>query len=115
MQGPYVLLLVSLGGGSKSNTVQTGLLVSAYRGLSRPFRKNVKYIILVRPSKPLKALLSFLRPFVSRKAHRKVLKVRCISPGSQPLSGALRMCCTLPADPLPLEMPQHTRSRTVTH
>ena len=86
MQGPYVLLLVSLGGGSKSNTVQTGLLVSAYRGLSRPFRKNVKYIILVRPSKPLKALLSFLRPFVSRKAHRKVLKVRRMCHGSQTLS-----------------------------
>ena len=75
MQGPYVLLLVSLGGGSKSNTIQSGLLVSAYRGLSRPFRKNVKFIILVRPSKPLKTLLSFLRPFVSRKAHRKILKV----------------------------------------
>ena len=75
VQGPYVLLLVSLAGGTRSNKIQTGLLVSAYRGLSRPFRKNVKYIILVRPSKPLKALLSFLKPFVSRKAHRKVLKV----------------------------------------
>ena len=74
-QGPYVLLLVSLAGGSKSSKVQTGLLISAYRGLSRPFRKNVKYIILVRPSKPVKGLLSFLRPFVSRKAHRKILKV----------------------------------------
>ena len=75
VQGPYVLLLVSLAGGTRSNKIQTGLLVSAYRGLSRPFRKNVKYIILVRASKPLKALLSFLKPFVSRKAHRKVLKV----------------------------------------
>ncbi len=76
VQGPYVLFLVSLAGGTRNNKIQTGLLVSAYRSLSRPFRKNVKYIILVRPSKPLKALLSFLKPFVSRKAHRKVLKVR---------------------------------------
>ncbi|CAL5219363.1 g1182 [Coccomyxa viridis] len=79
VQGPYVLLLVSLGGGTKSNTIQTGLLVSAYRGLSRPFRKNVKFIILVRPSKPLKALLAFLKPFVSRKAHRKVLKIESLA------------------------------------
>ena len=70
-----MLLLVSLGGGSKSSKVQTGLLISAYRGLYRPFRKNVKYVILVRPSKPVKGLLSFLRPFLSRKAHRKILKV----------------------------------------
>ena len=81
-----MLLLVSLAGGSKSSKVQTGLLISAYRGLSRPFRKNVKYIILVRPSKPVKGLLSFLRPFVSRKAHRKILKVsRSTGPGALPL------------------------------
>ena len=92
MQGPYVLLLVSLGGGTKSNTIQTGLLVSAYRGLSRPFRKNVKFIILVRPSKPLKALLAFLKPFVSRKAHRKVLKVRHTCAMSHFLC-SLRLAC----------------------
>ena len=87
-----MLLLVSLAGGSKSSKVQTGLLISAYRGLSRPFRKNVKYIILVRPSKPVKGLLSFLRPFVSRKAHRKILKVsRHTGPGTQPLYFALKL------------------------
>ena len=48
---------------------------SAYSSLSRPFRKNVKHIVLVRPSKPLQAFLALLRPFVSRKAHRKVIKV----------------------------------------
>ena len=87
-----MLLLVSLAGGSKSSKVQTGLLISAYRGLSRPFRKNVKYIILVRPSKPVKGLLSFLRPFVSRKAHRKILKVsRHTGPGIWPSYLALNL------------------------
>jgi hypothetical protein len=74
-QGPYVLVMVNTGRSHRSNRLQASWLVSAYRGLSRPFRKNVKYIILVRPSKPLKAFLTVLRPFLSRKAHRKVVKV----------------------------------------
>lgn len=75
LQGPYVLVMVNTGRSHKSNRLQASWLVSAYRGLSRPFRKNVKYIILVRPSKALKAFLTMLRPFLSRKAHRKVVKV----------------------------------------
>ncbi len=75
LQGPYVLVMVNTGRSHKSNRLQASWLVSAYRGLSRPFRKNVKFIILVRPSKPLKAFLTMLRPFLSRKAHRKVIKV----------------------------------------
>ncbi|CAL8460871.1 g402 [Coccomyxa elongata] len=78
-QGPYVLVMVNTGRSHKSNRLQASWLVSAYRGLSRPFRKNVKYIILVRPSKALKAFLTMLRPFLSRKAHRKVVKVESLS------------------------------------
>ncbi|KAK9908724.1 hypothetical protein WJX75_001952 [Coccomyxa subellipsoidea] len=78
-QGPYVLVMVNTGRSHKSNRLQASWLVSAYRGLSRPFRKNVKFIILVRPSKPLKAFLTMLRPFLSRKAHRKVIKVESLS------------------------------------
>lgn len=37
MQGPYMLLLVSLSKRSRSNTIQTGLLESAYGGLSTSF------------------------------------------------------------------------------
>ena len=41
----------------------------------RPYRKNVQHIILVRPSGFLKAVLAFMRPFVSRKAVRKIKQV----------------------------------------
>lgn len=73
-QGPYVLVMVNTGQGTKR--LPAGWLISAYRNLSRPFKKNVKYIVLVRPSGVLKTMLAFVRPFVSGKANRKVLKVR---------------------------------------
>ena len=76
MQGPYVLVMVNTGRGSKSKRLPAGWLISTYRSLSRPFRKNVKYIVLVRPSGMLKTILALVRPFVSGKAHRKVCKVR---------------------------------------
>ena len=46
------------------------------RSLSRPFRKNVRFIILVRPSGMLKTLLAILRPFTSAKAAQKIKNVR---------------------------------------
>ena len=67
--------MVMVNSGSKSKRLPASWLVSTYRSLARPFRKNVKYIVLVRPSGMLKALLAFIRPFVSGKAHRKVCKV----------------------------------------
>jgi hypothetical protein len=48
----------------------------------------VKFIILVRPSAPLRTLLALIRPFVSRKAHRKVVQARPSS--SLPLLFGLR-------------------------
>eukprot|EP00884_Botryococcus_braunii_P017516 jgi/Botrbrau1/4448/Bobra.0348s0036.3 len=71
-QGPYVLVLVNTGH-NKSGRMPSGWLFQAWRKLTRPFRKNVAYIVLVRPSKWLKTLLAMIRPFLSRKAHRKVL------------------------------------------
>ena len=64
-----------------------------YRGLARPFRKNVKIIILVRPSKPLRAFLALIRPFISRKAHRKVVKVRSSSLAIATSTSSLRCFC----------------------
>lgn len=72
LQGPYVLVLVNTGH-NKSGRMPGGWLFQAWRKLTRPFRKNVAYIVLVRPSKWLKTLLAMIRPFISRKAHRKVL------------------------------------------
>jgi hypothetical protein len=101
-QGPYVLVMVNTGRSHKSNRLQASWLVSAYRGLSRPFRKNVKFIILVRPSKPLKAFLTMLRPFLSRKAHRKVIKVcpvDCLTPTRHTFSVVyIFIYCHLPSD-----------------
>jgi hypothetical protein len=39
------------------------------------FAENVKFIVLVRPSAMLRALLVVLRPFLSLKAARKLHKV----------------------------------------
>ncbi len=77
MQGPYVLVMVATGQHQKSNKLPAMWLISAYRSLSRPFRKNVGYILLVRPTGGLKALVACIRPFVSAKAARKVRKVSC--------------------------------------
>lgn len=50
-------------------------IMGAYQTLPRPYRKNVQYVILVKPSGFLKAMLSFMRPFVSKKAGRKIKAV----------------------------------------
>lgn len=75
LQGPYVLVMVATGQHQKSNKLPAMWLISAYRNLSRPFRKNVRYILLVRPTGGLKALVACIRPFVSSKAAKKVKKV----------------------------------------
>ena len=75
LQGPYVLIMVATGQTQKSNKLPAMWLISAYRNLSRPFRKNVRYILLVRPTGGLKALVACIRPFVSAKAAKKVKKV----------------------------------------
>ena len=46
--------------------------------MRRPFRKNVQHIVLVRPSFFLRAVLAFMRPFVSAKAGRKVKQVQSL-------------------------------------
>jgi Divergent CRAL/TRIO domain len=61
--------------GDVSSRLPAMWLIRAYRALSRPFKKNVRYIILVRPSRALSAMMVLLRPFVSIKAARKVRKV----------------------------------------
>ncbi|KAG7672522.1 hypothetical protein Ndes2437B_g02488 [Nannochloris sp. 'desiccata'] len=50
-------------------------IMGAYQTLPRPYRKNVQYVILVKPSGFLKAMLSFMKPFVSKKAGRKIKAV----------------------------------------
>ena len=71
--------MVATGQHQKSNKLPAMWLISAYCNLSRPFRKNVRYILLVRPSGGLKALVACIRPFVSAKAAKKVRKVKIIT------------------------------------
>ena len=47
-------------------------IMGAYQALPRPYRKNVQYVLLVRPTAFLKAVLRFMSPFVSKKAGRKI-------------------------------------------
>ncbi|KAL0049226.1 hypothetical protein WJX82_009144 [Trebouxia sp. C0006] len=86
-QGPYVLVMVATGQHQKSNKLPAMWLISAYRSLSRPFRKNVRYILLVRPTGGLKALVACIRPFVSAKAARKVRKVESLADIAAATSG----------------------------
>ena len=65
--GDYVIVFTA-----RKAKLPTFWIMGAYQTLPRPFRKNVQYIILVRPSGFLKAILRFMRPFVSKKAARKI-------------------------------------------
>lgn len=67
-QGDYVLLVTA----EKGVSLPTFWVLGAYQGLPRPFRKNVQYIVMVKPSGFLRAIISFMRPFVSKKAARKI-------------------------------------------
>ncbi len=76
MQGPYVLVFLN-SGSSMRNKISPGWLAACYRQMSYPFRKNVKFVILVRPSAALRFMLAIMRPLVSPKAFVKVKKVGC--------------------------------------
>ena len=53
-------------------------IMGAYQSLPRPFRKNVQYVILVKPSAFLRAVVAFMRPFVSQKAGKKIKAVESL-------------------------------------
>lgn len=78
VQGPYVIVFLNSGSNSSSR-LSPGWLASCYRQLSYPFRKNVKHVILVRPSAGLKFMLAIVRPLLSPKAYVKVKKVVSLS------------------------------------
>jgi len=47
-----VLVLLNTGHARRSNRLPAGWLLATYRSLSRPFRKHVKRIVLVRVPGP---------------------------------------------------------------
>jgi len=71
--GDYVIVFTA-----KKATLPTFWILGAYQSLPRPFRKNVQYIILVKPSGFLRTIMAFMRPFVSTKAARKIKLVESV-------------------------------------
>ena len=70
-----MLIVVSVAVGPRVAAVSMLWCLGAYRRLAKPFRKNVRHIILVQPSAFMKLLMAFTRPFVSNKAGAKIKKV----------------------------------------
>ena len=89
LQGPYVLVFLN-SGSSMKNKISPGWLAACYRQMSYPFRKNVKFVILVRPSAGLKFMLAIIRPLVSPKAFVKVKKVGSRKSANATLSQPVR-------------------------
>ncbi len=71
-----MLVVLSMGVGVKAGSVAASWALGAYRRLAKPFRKNVKHLVLVQPSAWARTLLALAQPFVSKKAAHKVKKVR---------------------------------------
>lgn len=84
--GDYVIVFTA-----KKASLPTFWIMGAYQALPRPFRKNVQYIILVRPSGFLRAILAFMRPFVSKKAGRKIKLVESLEEIGEATSGEVTM------------------------
>ena len=84
--GDYVIVFTA-----KKAKLPTFWIMGAYQSLPRPYRKNVQYIILVRPSAFLKAILAFMRPFVSKKAARKIKVVESVEEIGDSTSGEVTM------------------------
>jgi hypothetical protein len=84
--GDYVIVFTA-----KKVSLPTFWIMGAYQALPRPFRKNVQYIILVRPSGFLRAILAFMRPFVSKKAGRKIKLVESLEEIEEATSGEVTM------------------------
>ncbi|GIL98435.1 hypothetical protein Vretimale_3815 [Volvox reticuliferus] len=75
VQGDYVIVVLSLAMGVKASSVSSTWALGAYRSLAKPYRKNVKHIVLVQPTAWARTLLALAQPFVSKKAAHKVKKV----------------------------------------
>ncbi|KAI8106229.1 hypothetical protein M9435_000776 [Picochlorum sp. BPE23] len=84
--GDYVIVFTA-----EKAKLPTFWIMGAYQTLPRPFRKNVQYVILVRPSRFLKAILAFMRPFVSKKAGRKIKVVESLEELGEVTSGEVTM------------------------
>lgn len=81
-QGAYVLVLVASSAGPPFGLLPSWWCLRTYRSLSRPFKKHVRFVVLVQPNMFVRAILTLLTPFLSPKAHTKIKqvgdKVNCV-------------------------------------
>lgn len=85
-EGHYVIVFAA-----RKTKLPSFWIMGAYQSLPRPYRKNVQYVILVRPSGFLRAILAFMRPFVSKKAGKKVKLVDRLEDIAQETGGEVSM------------------------
>ena len=64
-------------------------LLSYYRALERPYRKNVKRIIILAPTRFTRFALAVLKPFLSGKSARKIQAVPTVGHLSALTNGEL--------------------------
>jgi hypothetical protein len=74
-QGAYVLVLVASSAGPPFGLLPSWWCLRTYRSLSRPFKKHVRFVVLVQPNMFVRAILTLLTPFLSPKAHTKIKQV----------------------------------------
>lgn len=77
-KGPYILIFAAIDS-EKLAKVPAAWIVAAYRKLTRPFKKNVEYLILVRPNRVLRGILKIMSFVVKKKARNKVKQVSQLS------------------------------------
>jgi syndecan 1/collagen type V/XI/XXIV/XXVII alpha len=70
-----VLLLVASQHGPALRLLPGLWCVRAYQSLTRPFKKHVRYVVLVQPSAIMRTVLTLMLPFLSHKAHAKIKQV----------------------------------------
>lgn len=77
-KGPYVMIFLSFSSTSISS-IPTNWVLSAYRNLDRPFRKNIAHLIMVKPNKSLKLLLRLFGFLASDKGLKKLKQINELS------------------------------------
>ena len=91
--GPYVLLFVheSTEKGSSWSARSPLMLLSSFRSLGRPFKKNVQYVLFHQPTTFMRYMLGAARPFMSSKASRKWRTIQAVREIEDHTNGEVRL------------------------
>lgn len=88
--GPYVLVFASFSSDSLSK-VSASWVIAAYRKLTKSFRKNVEYVVLVRPNRWLRGIVKLLSMVVKKKSKRKLKQIQFLSEIGNVTSGEVQL------------------------